>query len=258
MRGNQRVLCLCDSRCNEIRDILLDLPHLERFYDRVLVDKSVAGKIQDDYIVLHLCNRVLVDHAARFIGERYMDCYVMTFRVDLVQVRYVMNMAGQAPCRLHGDERVISVDFHTEIRCCICNHNANRTETDDTELLAADLVACELLFLLLNLLREVFRSLLLLEPLDTAHDVTRSQKHSGNYKFLDTVGVRSRCVKYDDSFLRAHIQRNVVDACTGPCDALQVIGKFHFLHICTSYENRICVRRIHLLVILIEVTEPDV
>ena len=64
--------------------------------------------------------------------------------------------AGKTPRCLNRDKRIIAEDFHAEVDGCICNHNTDSAETDDAELFSVDLVAGELLLLLLDFFRQVF------------------------------------------------------------------------------------------------------
>ena len=175
---------------------------------------------------------------------------IFTLFIDFREIIDVADIAGKAPGSLYGNERIISVYFHAQICSGIRNHDTDCTETDDSELLPADLISGELALQLLYSLREILCGLLLFEPFDSSDDIPGSQKHSGNNKFLYTVCVRARCVKDDDAFFGAYIDRNIIYARACSRNGLQIITDLHFFHIRAAHYDRIRIRRICLYKIL--------
>ena len=147
--------------------------------------------------------------------------------------------AGKIPCSINGDVWVISVYFHSKCGSSVCHHCSDGTKTDDTQFLAHDLASCELFFLFLSEFIDVFLVFLFGNPLDTANDITGCKEHTCKNKFLNTVCIGTRCVKYYDTFLCAVFDRNVIDTCTCTCDYFYALRKFHIMHLCTSYKDGI-------------------
>ena len=129
------------------------------------------------------------------------------------------------------------MDFHAESNGCIGDHNADRPEADDAELLSGYLRSRKLLLLFFRALLQVIGRFLVLQPLDSAHDVAGSQQHAGNDEFLDAVCIGTRRVEYHNALLRTGFDRNIVDACSGAGDGFQLVAEGHFLHICAADQD---------------------
>ena len=150
-----------------------------------------------------------------------MDSDVITVFVDRVHVHDMFYGARQHPCGVDGDKRVIPVNFHSESRGSVCDLTADRTETDDAELLALDLVSCKGLFALLHLLRNVLFPGMFPAPPDTTDNVSGCQEQACENKLLYTVLICARCIEYDDAFLRTFVERDIVDSGSGSGNGLE-------------------------------------
>ena len=125
--------------------------------------------------------------------------------------------------------------------CCrICNQNSNCTKTDHTKLFAFQLLSGKCFLGFFCIFGNVPVFFVLLYPVDTADDISRSKKHTGNYQFLYAIRIGSRCVKYNDSLFCTFLKRNIVHTRTGSCNSFQIRCKFHLVHCRTSYQDRIC------------------
>ena len=74
-------------------------------------------------------------------------------------------------------------------------------------------------------------------PLDTSDNISGSQEQTRENKLFYTVFVCARCVKYNDSFLRALIQRNIVDPGSGSRDSLESFWKLCLVERCTADQD---------------------
>ena len=257
MRCDKCVLCMSDSGGNKVRDVFLYFAGFQPLDYRFFIYQCIAGEVEENNAFLHLADGFLADHAARVVRKRHMDGDVITVAVNLVDVSDVTNAAGKTPCCLNGDERIVTEDFHTEVYSCICNHNTDGTETDDTQFFSINLIAGELLLLFLHLFSQIFCALLLFKPLNSAYDVAGRKKHTCYDKLLDTVCIGTRCIEYNNSLFRAFIERDVVYACTCAGDRDESIRQFHVLHIGTSDENSISFRdRVSFFKVIWQMLEP--
>ena len=155
-----------------------------------------------------------------------MDSDVIAVFVDRIYIHNVLYRSGQHPRRIYGDKRVIPVNFHSESSGSVRNLTADRTKTDDAELLALDLVSCKGLFALLHLLRNVLFPGMFPAPPDTTDNVSGCQEQACENKLLYTVLICARCIEYDDAFLRTFVERDIVDSGSGSGDGLESSREF--------------------------------
>ena len=155
-----------------------------------------------------------------------MNSDVIAVFIDRIHIHDMFYGAGQHPCGVDGDKRVVAVNFHSEGCGSVRYLTADGTETDDSELFALDLVSGKGLFALLHLLADVLFACMFSAPLDTADNIPGGQEQACKHKFLYTVLVRARCVEYNDTFLRALIKRDIVDSGSGSGDSLESSREF--------------------------------
>ena len=120
---------------------------------------------------------------------------------------------------------------------CIGHLNTDSSKTDDTQFLSGNLASGKLFFLFLGHFSDIVFVFILTHPFDTAYDIAGSQKHTGNDHLLNTVGIRARCIKYNDTFLRAGIQRNIIDTGTGSGYTYQIFRKLQLMHAGASHQH---------------------
>ena len=173
-----------------------------------------------------------------------MDCNVITVFVDRVHVHDMFYGARQHPCGVDGDKRVIPVNFHSESRGSVCDLTADRTETDDAELLALDLVSCKGLFAFLHLLADIFFPSMFSAPFDTSDNISGSQEQTRENKLLYTVLICARCVEYDDALLRTLVERDIVDSGSGSGDGLESSREFCLVKRRAADQDSFCVLNI--------------
>ncbi len=164
-----------------------------------------------------------------------------------------MDAPGEIPGRVDGDIRIVAVDLHTEMCGSVRHQGPDRTQTDDTQLLTADLTSGEFFFLLLRHFADVFQILIALHPLDAPNDITGGQQHTGEHQLLYAICVGAGCVEDHDPFFRAFIQGDVVDTCPGPCDRRNGLGDLHLQHIGAAHQNSLCtLQLVRFLIIFTE------
>ena len=237
----------CNQRVCKVCYIFLNLSAVKCSDQCFFIYKKISRKVQKYNTVFHLCESLFVYHLASIISKWYMNGDVIALAVDLIQRFAVFDGSGKIPCRINGNKRIVSINFHTKMCCRVCNHGTDRTKANDTKLFTADLTSCKLLFLLFCQFVDVFFVFFMCYPLDTTNDITGSKKHTCKDKFFDTICICSRCIKYNNTFFCTHVNRNVVDTCTCTCDNFDILREFHVMHFCTSYQNRIGIVQVFCL-----------
>ena len=114
-----------------------ELAGLECLDERLLVDQRPAGGIDDACAVLHLRDRLAVDHPARLVGERRMEREEVRRREHLVLGLGVVD--AEVAEAVVGDERVVGDDRHPEADRAPRDLLADPAEAEDAERLALEL-----------------------------------------------------------------------------------------------------------------------
>ena len=210
MRDHDRALDAHDLLGRKIGHIAAHLACHERIHDILLIHQHIPGQVQDHHAVFHQADGVLVDHAFRVIQRRHMDRNIITHIVKLIYRLRMMDASGQIPGGSHRHIRVIAVHFHAQVHRRIGNLHADGAKSDHAELLALDLRPGKGFLLLLRDLGDIAVFLVFLHPVDAADDIAGSQEHSGDGQLLHAVGIGARRVEYDDPFIRAAVQRDIV------------------------------------------------
>ena len=117
----------------------------------------------------------------------------------------MLDIAGQSPCRVDGNVRVIAVYFHAKGNGCVCNLCTDGTQAYHAKLLAFDFAAGKGFLGLLRGFSDVCVVFVLFAPFDTAHDITGCQEQSGQHQLFYAVCVGTRSVKHHNTFLGAGI-----------------------------------------------------
>ena len=63
-------------------------------------------------------------------------------------------------------------------------------------------------------------------PFDTSDNISGSQEQTRENKLFYTVFICARCIKYNDSFLRTLVERDIVDPGSGSGDGLESSREF--------------------------------
>ena len=163
----------------------------------------------------------------------------------------VFDFSGKFPCRVDRNIRIVSIYIHSQINSCVGNHSSDCSQTDDTQFLSFDFTSGKLFFLFFCQFSDIFIFFLLFNPFDTAHDITGSQKHSGNNHFFHTVSVGTRCIEYNNTLLCTFFKRDIINSGTGSCHCFYICRQFHVMHSCTSHQNGISLCQIIGLYIIV-------
>ena len=142
----------------------------------------------------------------------------------------MVDIAGQVPGCLYGNIRVVTQYFHTQVCSRVGHLYADSSKTDDTQLLALNFMACELLLLLFRKLTDILIHALGLYPVHSADDISGCQQHTCQYQLFYTVGIGARRIEDHDTFFAALVNRDVVDASARPGNRRERGGHFHVVH----------------------------
>ena len=177
-------------------------------------------------------------------GQRNVDGDIIAVCKNLVQLGNVLDGAGQLECAINRQVRVIAPDLHIKANSRVCNLNADRTQTDDAQLLAGDFRACVGGLALLCSRTDVRRALEALNPVCTLYHLAGGQQQCADNQLLNGVSVCTRRVEYYDAFLGAAVDRNVVD--TGACtrDAAQVLRELDVMQLGRTNQNGVIIGEI--------------
>ena len=179
-----------------------------------------------------------------------MDRDEITLTIDLLHRVDVLHISGKVPRGVYRDEGIVSVHFHSHMGGSVGHLHADGSQTDHAQLLSGDLCSGVCLLLLLGHLGDVRLAAVLLDPLDAAHDISRCEQHSREHQLLDAVGVGAGCVEHDDTLLGAFVQRDIVDACTGPRHSCQTLRQLQIMHGRAAHQHSVRLSEIiHLFVI---------
>ena len=111
------------------------------------------------------------------------------------------------------------MNFHTKLNSSVSYCYTDGTKSDNTELLAVDLITGVLLLLLLSLSGDLCISGILSQPVNTAYDISGSKQHTCYNQLFYTVCISSGSIKYHNSVLSILIYGDVVNSgtCSGYC-----------------------------------------
>ena len=250
MRDRDATLHVCGCSVREVRNVLANLAGLKCRCHSFVINKEVTSEVEDDHAVLHKRYLLRIDHLLGvLIGIGIVDKRCMYRNEIGVLVNFVtssndLDLRAELSLCCVGEERIATDNLHAESKCCVSERSADSTETDDTERLAKDLCSCELRLVLLNRLVDSFVSLVVLNPADTAYDITGCKKHSCDSELLNCIGIGTGCIENDDAFVSCAVKRDVVNACAGTCDSLKALREFHLMHRCASDKSNVCIVKI--------------
>ena len=244
MRSNQGIGSAGHQRVGEVSHILLYLAFSQSFRQSFLIYQQVSGKVQENHTVFHLSDLIFSDHIPGTVHKRHMNGNIVTITVDHIHIIDMMDAPRQTPGCIYRDKGVIAVNLHAQVHRRISHPDSNGPKADDSQLLSADLTAGKFFLLLLCFLCNILRSLLLLQPFDTAYDISGGQEHTCDDHFLYPVGVCTGSIENNHSFFGKVLQGNIVHPCTCPCHCHSFIGNLQAVHISASYQNSVCLCKI--------------
>ena len=186
-----------------------DLPGAERVEQRGLVDQLAAGRVHDPHAVLHLRDRLGVDHAARLVVQRQVQRQEVGAREHAVE-RVVLD--AELAEALGRDERVVGEHAHLEADRAPGDLLADPPEAEHAERLLRELDAAPLRALPAALLERRVR----------LRDVARERDEQADRVLGRRDDVRLGRVRDDDPAARRRLDVDVVDPHSRAADHLQV------------------------------------
>ena len=169
----------------------------------------------------------------------HMDGDVVAQRQHVVQVHAVVYLTAQVPCGINGDVGVVAVDLHAQLNGAVGHAGADGTQTDDTQRLALDLVAHELLLALFHGLCHGGVAGQALTPLGGRSHIAAAGDQHTDHQLGHSVGVGTGGVEHHDALLAAALQRDVVHAGTGAGDGQQIVVEGGIQHVGAADEDAV-------------------
>ena len=167
-----------------------------------------------------------------------MNSNIVTLFVDIVYISHMVHGTAQTPCCTHRQIGIVSIYFHIQCYRRIGNLDADCPQSDDSQFFSHNLTARKALLLLLRCLCYIRVAAECLYPFDAPYHIPGSQQHAGNYQLLHTVSIRTGSIEHHDPLLRAFVQWNVIDACTGPGHRQKPFRQLHVMHRGRTHERR--------------------
>ena len=189
-----------------------ELPRLERLDEGVLVDQGAAGGVDDPGAVLHLRDRLTVDHPPRLVGERRVEGEEVGGREHLVLGRRAVD--AEVAEAVVADERVVRDHRHPEPDRAPRHLLADPPETEHAERLPFQLHPAPARALPAALLQRRVR----------LRDVARERHEQPDGLLRRRDDRRLGRVRDDDAVPRRRVDVDVVDAHPRPADHLQARG----------------------------------
>ena len=212
----------------EVGDVRADLTGSESVLEVCRVDQIRTGKVDDLHALLHHGDGFGVDHVLGILGCGNVEGDIIAGLEDFFVFFSLLNVLGQMPCRVDGDERVAADDLHADGLGSVGNQTADGTQTDDAEGLALQFASAVSALAGFHGLCHVFGEGSC--PLYAADDVAGSEEESRDGEFLDAVCVSTGGIEYDDALCRAVVHGDIVDTRAASCDGSQLGVKLHIVH----------------------------
>ncbi len=190
-----------------------ELAGRERLRQSLLVDQPSAGGVDDPRAVLHLRDRVAIDHPPGLVGQGRVQGEEVGAAEDLVLGERVLDT--ELPEALVRDERVVGDDLHAEADGSAGNLLADPAETEHPEGLALELDSTPPGPLPTTLLERRVR----------LRDVARECHHQADRLLGGRDDRRLGRVRNDDAAAGGSLDVDVVDADPGAPDHLEVRGE---------------------------------
>ena len=244
MRERDGILLLKNLVGSKVGNVCCNLAALECLRHCLGVNQLAARKIDDANAVLHLLDRLCADGVLRVSVQRNMNGDVVAVCENLVQLGNVLDRAVELECAVNRQVRVIAPDLHIQANSRICNLNADRTQTDDAQLLAGDFRACVGGLALLCSRTDIRRALEALNPVCALYHLAGSQQQCTDNQLLNGVSICTRRVEDYDAFLGAAVDRNVVDTGTCTRDAAQVLRELDVMQLGRTDQNGVIIGEI--------------
>ncbi len=159
-----------------------------------------------------------------------MNCNIVCNRENLIKIIINSNLFFQSFCQFSCKERIITDNLHSKVNCCVCNKSSDSTKTDNSKGFSLDFRTCESTFALFNALAYIFIILDRFAPVNSLCNLTACKKKTAYNKLFNSVCVCAGCIENNNALICAVRNRDVVYACTCPCDCKKRLRHFHFVH----------------------------
>ena len=173
-----------------------------------------------------------------------MNCNIIAVSKYLFPALNNGNTSWKIECVLYWKERITSDYFHSKADCCIRNKHSDRSESDNSKLLALYFPSGEFGFGFLHSLANILVILVLINPAVGCDNISWCCNHCRNNKFLNAVSIGTRCIKYYDTLFGTFIKWDVINTGTCSCHSEKAVRQCHIMHSRTSYENYVCLVKI--------------
>ena len=180
----------------------------ERRNEGIVHDQVASGGVDDPHAVAHLRDRVLVDRAARLVGERQVQRDELRAGEHAFERRALHTELAEAVC---ADERVVRNHLHLEAERAPGDLPADPSKTEHAKRLVGELDAAPLRALPAAVDQRGMR----------LRDVPRQRHQEPDRVLRGRDDVRLRRVRDDDAATRGRVHVDVVDAHAGAADHLQ-------------------------------------
>jgi len=240
MRDGYAPVHLDELFVGEVRHVAAHDPVGESLLEVRGIHEFPSGEVQEHGTFLHDGELIRIDGSTGVLVQRHVQGDEVGVGKELFQARGPLGVAGQHPCRLDGQERIVPDDLHAQALGGIGHHGADGTQADHAHFLAEDLGAAELGLSLLDQIGDLVAFAdEALGPGNSFGHLPAGQQHAENDQFLHAVGVRTRGIEHHNALLRALVDGDVVypGACAG--DGLQTRGQGHVLHLLASYQDAV-------------------
>ena len=223
----------------EVGHIAGHLAGLHGFQQRLGVHQLTAGVVQDLHAILAQGKGLGVDGVLGGGQVGHMDGDVVAQGQHVVQVYAVAYLTAQVPGGVNGDVGVVAVDLHAQLNGAVGHAGADGTQTDDTQRLALDLVAHELLLALFHGLCHGGVAGQALTPLGSNSHIAAAGDQHADHQLGHSVGVGTGGVEHHDALLTAAVQRDVIHAGTGAGDGQKIVVEGGIQHVGAANEDAV-------------------
>ena len=192
MRHKNHIVPTDQGRRWEIGDIFAQFAGVQSLHQVFLVDDLLTGKVQQAGFRLERAQQFRIDKATGGIQYWQVQGYIVTAGEQGRQGIGFAHLARQAPGGLYRQGRIVTDDLHTHGKRHLGDHRADRAKADDTQRLADEFIALELLFLRLEgavHLGLVSHARKGIDVANTLDDAARTEQHGGRHQFFHRVGV---------------------------------------------------------------------
>lgn len=111
----------------EIREVGRHLAGIQGGQHGLVVHNLAPGQIDEPHAPLHGADGLGVNHAFGLVGKVNVNGNIIGPLIKLVDVLDHMDVPVQTQCRVHGEERIVSIDIHAQRQCHIGHQGSDGT-----------------------------------------------------------------------------------------------------------------------------------